>query len=572
MRHPLRTYVHVPDISAEERCAATLLRAFFDRGVRAAFGIPGGAAGPVFDALADLPQIEYVPTRHEAIAGFAALGHARRTGIPALLLTTAGPGVTNAVTAVASALLEETPLIMLGGEVPSSATGRAGFQEGTPAGLDVVALMRSVTRWSSTVWGASMAAGAAQRAFDIATGPRPGPVFLSVPFDVAQASGAPTPIVGASASRLEPDVRACEYAARSLASAQRPLLVLGNGARNAFKEARRLAEALAAPVAVTGHAKGTFPESHPLYLGIIGNAGHPSAEEYVASGPDVVCIVGSRVGDFATNGQRLDLSGRVATIQVDRDAWLIGRNVRVTQGIVGEAASALSAITEALPRRRIRPMRSRGLLRRVKLDEQAPPGLIRPQVALGALSRAFPDAIWCSDIGEHMGFAQHYLVIDSPDRFHCMSGLASMGSGLGAAMGIKQADPRVPVIALVGDGGFNMHAGEVLTCVELGLALIIVIFNDGRWNMVEHGFRSVFQREPDFLRAHTADLAAVARGYGAVAEVVDRTDQLDPKHLRHLVAGDRPVVLDVRVDASAALSTRSRSAGLRNLATKVAAG
>jgi acetolactate synthase I/II/III large subunit len=572
MRHPLRTYGQVPDMIADERCAATLLRAFFERGVRAAFGIPGGAAGPVFDALADIPQIEYVPTRHEAIAGFAALGHARRTGTPALLLTTAGPGVTNAVTAMASALLEETPLIMIGGEVPVSSTGRAGFQEGSAAGLDVVALMRSVTRWSATVWGASMAAGAAQRAFDMATGQRPGPVFLSVPFDVAQARGPSTPIAPASPSRLRPDARACAQAARTLASAKRPLLVLGNGARHAFEEARQLAEALAAPVAVTGHAKGTFPESHPLYLGIIGNAGHPSANEYIGSGPDVVCIVGSRVGDFATNGWRLDLSGRVATIQIDREAWLIGRNARVTQGIVGEAASTLSAITAALPPHRTRSVTPRGLLRRVEFDEEAPPGLIKPHVALGALARAFPEAIWCSDIGEHMGFAQHYLVIDSPDRFHCMSGLASMGSGLGAAMGIKQADPRAPVIALIGDGGFNMHAGEVLTCVELGLALIIAIFNDGRWNMVEHGFKSVFQREPDFLRPHTADLAAVARGYGAIAEVIDDQEQLDPKRLRHLVAGDRPVVLDVRIDASAALSTRSRSAGLRSLATKAAAG
>ncbi len=135
--------------AVEVRAAVTLLRALARHGVRVAFGIPGGAIGPVFDAMSECPEIEYVPTRHEAMAVYAAIGHARATGVPALVLTTAGPGVTNAVTGVAAALCEEVPVILLAGEVPSFATGRAGFQEGTVAGLDVVSLMRPVTRWSS---------------------------------------------------------------------------------------------------------------------------------------------------------------------------------------------------------------------------------------------------------------------------------------------------------------------------------------------------------------------------------------------------------------------------------------
>ncbi len=552
-----------PAVTAD-RAASILLRSFAAHGVTAAFGIPGGAAGPVFDALAGTPQIEYIPTRHEAIAGFAAVGHARRTGKPALLLTTAGPGVMNAVTAVASALLEETPLIMIGGEVPLASTARAGFQEGSAAGLDVVGMMSRVTRWSATVYGASMAAGAAERAWSAATGAQPGPVFLSVPFDVGLTEAESTPIAAPRAVPVVPDAEACDEAARLLAAARRPLLVLGNGARNAHAEALCLAEALALPVVVTGHAKGTFPESHRLYLGIIGNAGHPSASEYVARGPDVVCIVGSRVGDFATNGFNLDLSGRRATIQIDRDPGLIGRNTRVTHGIVGDAAIALEQMVRARPRVRARAVGAH-MLRRFPPGQDAPVGTVKPQLALAALSEAFPDAVWCADIGEHMGFAQHYLAVDSPDRFHCMTGLASMGSGLGAAMGIKQADPEATVIALIGDGGFNMHAGEVLTCVEMGLALLIVVFNDGRWNMVEHGFRTVFHREPDFLRPRTADLAAVARGYGAMAAIIDDPAQLAPARLRRLADGDRPVLLDVRIDPSEVLSTRSRSDGLRSL-------
>jgi acetolactate synthase-1/2/3 large subunit len=557
---------HAP--TPDARGAALLLRTFASHGVRAAFGIPGGAVGPVYDALAEVPEIELVSTRHETTAVFAALGHARATGVPALVLVTAGPGVTNTVTGVASALLEETPVIVLGGEVATTAAGRGSFQDGSSGGLDVVALMRGVTRWSSLVSAPSMAVGAAERAFATATGERPGPVFLSVPYDVGQGFAPPPRIARAIATTVErPDPAACAAAAQWLQAAKRPLLVLGNGARSASAEALALAELLSIPVVVTGHAKGVFPESHPLYLGIIGNAGHPSAADYVASRPDVICIVGSRVGDFATNGWAMNLTGTMATIQIDREPWLIGRNVSTTLGVVGDAACALDAITGAAPPASRRVSHTPSVASR-RVREWSPsnrPGIVKPQEALAALAAAFPDAVWCSDIGEHMGFAQHYLTVDRPDRFHCMSGLGSMGSGLGAAIGFKQARPEATVIAIVGDGGFNMHAAEVLTCVEHGIGLVFAIFNDGRWNMVEHGFRAVFRRRPAGLPEHKADLAAVARGYGADAYVVDDLDHLVPERLRVLANPRKPVVLDIRIDPSESLSVESRSAALWQL-------
>jgi acetolactate synthase-1/2/3 large subunit len=548
--------------SAEVRAAVTLLRALARHGVRIAYGIPGGAIGPIFDALSECPDIEYVPTRHEAMAVYAALGHARTTGAPALVLTTAGPGVTNAITGMAAAFVEEIPVILLAGEVPTFATGRAGFQEGTAAGLDVASLMRPVTRWSSTLVGPSMAAGLAERAWMKAMSGPPGPVFISIPFDIAQGNSTDTFIASAAATAAVPDEEACRTAARRLAGARRPLLFLGSGARTAAHELRQLAERLAAPVAVTGHAKGVFPERHPLYLGIVGNAGHPSALEYLAQRPDVVCIFGSRLGDLATNGWNVDLAGAEATIQVDRDAWLIGRNAPVTLGIVGDARLAAISISRALPTRGARPIR---LATGCRSYDWIPSGTgpLKPQCVLAALSEAFSGAIWCSDIGEHMGMAQHYLRIDRPDRFLCFSGLAAMGSGMGAAIGVQRARPDATVVAIVGDGGFNMHAGELLTCVEQGIGVIFAIFNDGRWNMVEHGFRSVFRRQPDNLPEHIADLAGVARSYGADAALIEEPHQLDPKRLRALRRRNRPLVLDIRIDPSESLSANSRSAALR---------
>lgn len=552
----------VPSPRSTMRAAHVLLRALHEHGVRAAFGIPGGAAGPIFDALSDVPGISYVATRHEAIAAFAALGHARATGLPALVLTTAGPGVTNALTGVAAALLEEVPLIVLAGDVASTSAGRGAFQDGSPAGLDVAAILRPVTRWSTVVTSARAAAGAAARAFMTATSSRPGPVFLGVPFDVGMTDVEPAFVTVVPAPAVPPDVRACERAAHLLASARSPALVLGSGARGASSEARRVAERLRIPVAVTGHAKGAFPERHPLYVGLLGNAGHPSAQQLFAARPDVVCIVGSRVGDFATNGWRVPLAGTKATIQIDRDPSLVGRNVDVTLPIVGDAALALARINESLP---LSAAPDPGAPRlRVHRDEARRSDAVplKPQRVLAALSRAFPRAVWCSDIGEHMGMAQHYLSVESAADFHVMSGLGSMGSGIGAAIGIKQASPERTVVAIVGDGGFNMHAGEILTCVESGIDVVFAVFNDGRWNMVDHGFRAVFGRAPASMPRDVADLAGVARGYGALGVRIETPDDLAPAALRRLAGRGRPLVLDIRVDPEESLSVETRSAAL----------
>ncbi len=545
------------------RVAIQLLRALAARGVRTAFGIPGGAVGPIFDALAEVPQIELVATRQESTAVFAAIGHARATGTPAVVLVTSGPGVTNTLTGVACALAEEVPLIVIGGDVATAWAGRGAFQDSSHLGLDVVSLMRQVTRWSSSVFSPSIAAGAVARAWSAATGARPGPVFLSVPYDVAQGTTTQARLaLPQDAGPLVPDEAACHSAAELLASATRPLLVLGSGARGALAESVALAEQLASPVVVTSHAKGVFPETHPLYLGLVGNAGHPSATEYVASRPDVVCIVGSRLGDFATNAWALAIGGRDATIQIDRDPLLIGRNAPVTLGIVGDAGLALEAMRVACADVRP-PVRACLPLRKLPWSTTAPAGLVKPQAVIESIGRAFEDAVFCSDIGEHMGFAQHYLTVDGPDRFHCMTGLGSMGSGFGAAIGIQHARPAERVVAFVGDGGFHMHVSELLTCVERRIGLVLVVFNDGCWSMVEHGFRAVFRRKPSQLPQAVADIASIARSYGADARRIDGLEQLEPERLRALPRRGVPLVLDVRIDPSESLSrgTRSRALG-----------
>jgi acetolactate synthase I/II/III large subunit len=564
-RHPDSTVR--PRFSAPT-AAAALLRTFADHGVRVAFGIPGGAASPIFDALVDIPEIAFVATRHEAMAGFAASGYARATGLPALVLTTSGPGLTNAITGMAAATLEELPVIFVAGEIASTAVSRGALQDGSPAGLDALGMVRSMTRWATTLQAADAAVPTAERAWQLATGDRPGPVYIGVPLDVGSRPSRPPPRFASSVrpAALPPPL-VCQKAATLLRTARRPLLVLGNGARWASAEALALAERLALPVVVTGHAKGVFPERHALYLGIVGVGQHPSVAEYLAEPPDVVCIVGSRLGDIATNGWRLPLAGTNETIQIDRDPLLVGRNAPVTLGIVGDARSVLLGLLETLPRAGIPPRVQVSGCRSARAElAQSNSVPLKPQRVLAELSRAFPDAIWCSDIGEHLTMALHYLRVERPSSFHALTGFGSMGSGIGSAIGVKLARPKEMVIALCGDGGLAMHAGEILTCVDNGIGVIFAVFNDGRWNMIEQGFQAVYGRLPPSLPSHVADLAAVACGFGAEGVIVRHPADLRVDRLRTLAAGGRPVVLDVRIDPSESFTAESRAATIRHFA------
>jgi acetolactate synthase-1/2/3 large subunit len=545
--------------------AVKLLRTFARHGVDVAYGIPGGSASPLFDGLAEVPEISFVSTRHEAMAGFAAMGHARQTGLPALVMTTSGPGLTNAITGIAAASLEGIPMIVLAGEVAWGATQRGALQDGSPAGLDVVSTLRSTSRWVTTLGSAAGAAGTAERAWQLATTGRPGPVVIAVPLDVGGHPAGGTIVPAMPAPPPVPDREACRDAARMLGDARRPLLVLGNGARSAHREALLLAERLAIPVAVTGHGKGIFPERHPLYLGLVGVGQHPTVLEYLAEPPDVVCIVGSRLGDLATNGWTLPLGGTTATIQIDHEPWLIGRNVPVTLGIVGDAALALSSMSASLPRDVGVPRRSTPGCRSLRADLATSDAVpLKPQRVFAALSAAFPDAIFCSDIGEHLTLALHYLRVDGPDRFQAMAGLGSMGSGIGAAIGAKRARPDRTVVAICGDGGLAMHAGEILSCVESEIAVIFAVFNDGRWNMIHHGFSTVYGRVPPAMPSRVADLAGVAAAFGARSAIVRTPADLSAEALHAHRASRTPTVLDIRIDPSESLTAESRAAAIRH--------
>jgi acetolactate synthase-1/2/3 large subunit len=241
---------------------------------------------------------------------------------------------------------------------------------------------------------------------------------------------------------------------------------------------------------------------------------------------------------------------------------------------VADAATALRGITDALPPATAAPPFSASPeesgSHAIGMQCDRPELLssddvpLKPARVLATLQAAFPDAFWACDQGEHTAYALHYLRIDGPDQFRAMLGLGSMGNGIGLAIGYRHARRDRPVICVCGDGGFAMHAGEILTCVEHGIDLIMVVMNDGRYNMVNHGFQSVFGRVPGALPSQVADIATVAKGFGALSLCITKPADLDV--VPHFAHTGRPLVLDVRIDPSLALSVGSRSATLQRAA------
>lgn len=340
-------------------------------------------------------------------------------------------------------------------------------------------------------------------------------------------------------------------------------MVLGAGARRAGAQAVALAERCGVPVSVTAHAKGTFPESHPLYLGVLGLGQHPSVDDYLSVPPDVSLVIGSGLDDLATNGWSLPLLGTVASFQVDRDAHALGRSLTFSHMIVGDAARVLDTVCSFLPSDVALPAQRPRRLRRLRAEhtrcDEVP---LKPQRVLRALASAFRDPVWCCDIGEHLAHALHYLEVSSPDDFHDFLGFGSMGSGIGAAIGLQLARPDRQVVCICGDGGFAMMLGELLTCVEQRLGVVFAVMNDGRWNMVDHGFRTVYGAVPQGFARSVADYATAASAMGAIGLEVSTPADLDPDKLRELTGRARAVVLDVRIDPGESLTTRTRAGSI----------
>ncbi len=532
-----------------------------DFGVNVVFGIPGGAISPFYDALLERPDVRIITTKHETNAAFLAIGYAMATGRPGVVVTTAGPGITNALTGMASAYYEGVPVVHIAGEVARSAFGRGALQEGSAAGLDAVSIMRRVTKMSVLISHPGPAASVLHKALTTAFSGRRGPVFVTLPLDVATERLAPQPLAGHERTTYEIDEDSTRRALELLERASRPLILAGSGTRElaSRRALRRLAEHIGSPVCVTTKGKGVFPEDHPLYLGVTGFGGHDSVGHYLEAGVDVLLVVGSGLNDFATNAWSPLVRASRAFIQIDIDDAQLGKNYAIDLGLVGPADRVMTHMLEHREEGRTPTMTVADPPVAVQPVTPSPSGRLTTMDVVTTMNEVCPrDAVFTADMGEHLGVALHYLKVREQGDFFTCLGFGSMGSGINAAIGYQLGAPHRRTFAICGDGGFLMYGTELATAVQHRLATTFVIINDSRLNMVHHGHVGLFGRTPDFTTP-LIDFATFARSMGADGQVIETREQL----VRGLETREGPVVLDVRIDADIRLLGNQRIAALK---------
>jgi acetolactate synthase-1/2/3 large subunit len=535
------------------RAADRLVRWLESRQLDRVFGIPGGAAAPVFDALVDA-QVEVVVCQHEGMAGYLAYGHARATGRPGVILVTSGPGVLNTITAVAAAYQDEVPLIVLAGEVRTDWSGKGALQDGGTSGLDLATMFRPVVRFQDSLTQPERVEALLDQAWEAAmTHPR-GPVLLRLPVDVAA-----KPVPSVPEWRTTPRVEVVERepierAAVLLGGATRPAIFAGIGARTAEvgDEIRRLAYRLRCPVISDIEAKGVLSERDQLSLGLFGVGASPSAMRYLKDGIDVLLTVGARLDDTTTSGFSPLLRPTKAHIQLDHDPRRLHRAWRADVAVAADLRESLDLLIAALPRQTSPQLLGRDAAvwsAKAGPVEVIPPlgeAPFDPRAVVVALQNAVgPETVFTSDIGNHLLFAGRHLVTEHAGGFHVSIGLGGMGSGIGAAMGLASAyRGSRTVVGICGDGGLLMVGNELATCARYDIPLVLAVLDNSSLAMVDHGMQRHYGRS-NFAGVAHVDLCAYVSSLGV--PIIDATSE-DDFHEAVERSGRRPLVIYAAVD------------------------
>ncbi|MEO7275506.1 MAG: thiamine pyrophosphate-binding protein [Vicinamibacterales bacterium] len=569
----MSTAIHViPEplpVTSETRYAAYLLADYLERlGVEVVFGLTGHTVIGMLDALGR-SRIRYVSTRHEQVAAHAADGYARASGKPGVLLTHLGPGLTNAATGVANAALDSIPMVVIAGDVQSYFHGRHPHQEiNLHQDADQYQIYRPFCKRVYRVDHARDLPRIMERAFHLAQTGRPGPVLVDVPMDVFSTS---LPVdafnkVPAEIARPAIDDATAERIVAALAGAERPVLYAGGGvlSARAAAELLALAEALELPIAHSLMGKGVVREDHPLLLGMTGFWGTPIANEKCRTA-DVILAVGTRLAEANSSSWDPRFTFDIPPtrlIHIDTDVAEIGRNFQTELGVVADAKLALGAL--ARHAEGVQP-RSRGALRADIASgrrafaanwadhyssSQYP---MRPERILSELRKAVPENGYIvTDVGWNKNGVGQQFPITVPGTFITPSGLATMGFGPAAALGVKLAQPDRAVVALVGDGAFGSNPSVVATAMEAGLGVVWLVMDNAAYGTIagltnmHYGWEFGCLFESDGVRYRT-DFAQMAKGYGADGVFIRSADELGPALVAALASG-RPTVIQAPME------------------------
>jgi len=552
---------------ASSRFVDVFLKYLKAEGATVVFGIPGGLLHPFFEAVENDADLQLVVTRHEEGAAFMADGFARAGLKLAVCAGTSGPGSTNLLTGVSCAYADGIPMLVVTGQVPSSALGKGAAQETPPEDMDVVGMFRPVTKYSTMITSPDMLSHHLRRALRLALTGRPGPVHLNVPVDLWGKLVEERwfdPLTYRPSTHVF-DRNAVRQAAEALMSARSPVLLVGAGvgAAGAEEHLLSLAELLPARVATTPRGKGLFPEDHPLSLGVFGFAGHREARELLLNDDvDVLFTAGASLNETTTFNWHEGLRPKKTLIQLDIEADRLGRNYPVDVPLVGDAQTILIELiyqAHRMMRETFAPTSQwndaphleRGHARYhdpgLRTSDALP---LTPQRWRVDLQEVLPDdALIFSDIGGHMLFNLHHLCIRRQQKFFINLGFGSMGHGVAAPIGAALACPSVPVVTIVGDACFTMNGMELLTAAEYEIPVIWIVENNQMHGITWHGSQLVGGGRPmqSIVYRRPIEIASMARAMGVKSWVVERPGQMNEVFLEAL-AERRPALIEVRVD------------------------
>ncbi len=530
--------------------AKAMVKCLEEQDVKVVFGYPGAAICPFYDELF-CSDIHHVLVRHEANAGHSASGYARQTGDVGVCLVTSGPGATNLLTAIATAYADSIPLVCITGQVSSDQIGCDVFQE-----VDITGAAEPFVKYSYLVKKAEDIPRIFREAFYIAGTGRKGPVLIDVPIDISKTEIEFYPPKEINLRSYKPTIKGNSHQLKrifeAIKTSEKPLICAGGGiiASNASEELRNFAEINNIPVVTTMMGLGVLPSEHKLNFGMLGMHGVKSANTAVHK-CDTIIIIGARVGDRAVTSPQF-LAETTKIIHIDIDPAEIGKNIATDIPLVGDCKNILAGLIE-LSEKADKNQFKDWILELSEIKNTVPcenstAGYINPKMFLRKLSEKMPKDTTCvADVGQNQIWACNNFQIKD-GNFFTSGGMGTMGYSIPCAIGVKMADPKKAVVAICGDGSFQMQMMELATIVAEKLPIAIIIMRNNRLGMVRELQTKFYNDDVHAVKLTDGnpDFAALARAYGIDSMSITTEDEIDSA-IKFIKNAKSPCLVEVNV-------------------------